>query len=313
MPRQKQTKVAQNVSELAVGIAMSSAQALQTAERLGVKTKLMKTFTLDDKHRATIAALTTVDSKIRKRLGQKQTKFTVAEAGGMVLAIAEAIIDAEPKAQLSQITAANKLIECLAATLLPPTTLTKEKKPFTATHFQFKITLIDIRPAIWRRIQVPDCTLADFHEYIQAAFGWENYHMHHFEINKKRYSTPSPYDDDLHCEDESKVTLSEMLPLKTKKKIRWLYEYDFGDGWRHEILFEGNPPIDPKLKAPVCLEGERACPPEDCGGPWGYDDFLAALSNRKDPRHEEIVEWIGEFDPEAFDAKAATIEMRRVK
>ncbi|CAN5160943.1 hypothetical protein BH11PLA2_BH11PLA2_43290 [soil metagenome] len=179
--------------------------------------------------------------------------------------------------------------------------------------FQFKITLIDIRPAIWRRIQITDCTLAALHHYIQASFGWQNCHMHQFEIEKKRYSSPSPYDDDLDFEDESKFNLSKLLPMKTKKKIRWLYEYDFGDGWRHEVLFEGNPPIDPKMKAPICLEGERSCPPEDCGGPWGYDDFLAALSNRKHPRHEEMLEWIGEFDPERFDAKKATKEMRRVK
>jgi len=104
-----------------------------------------------------------------------------------------------------------------------------------------------------------------------------------------------------------------MLPLKTRNKFRWLYEYDFGDGWRHEVLFEYSPPLDPKVKIPVCVEGERACPPEDSGGPWGYDDFLAALSNRKHPRHGEMLEWVGEFDPEAFDAKAATKEMRRAK
>ena len=310
MPRKITSPAAQKVSELAVGMAMSVTQAFETAELLGVKTKPIKQFTLDEQERSSIAALATVDPKLRKRLGQKQSKFTVAEAGGMVLAIAEEIIDAEPKTQFLQITAARKLIECLSATLLPPNMLAKATNR-VAILFQFKITIIDIRPAIWRRIQVPDCTLGELHYYIQAAFGWQNCHMHQFVIEKVFYGTPTPYDDDLHTEDEEKFSLSKMLPQKTRKKIRWLYEYDFGDGWRHEVLFEGNPPLDPKAKAPVCLEGERACPPEDCGGPWGYDDFLAALSNRKHPRHQELREWIGDFDPEKFDAKAATKEMRR--
>ena len=135
------------------------------------------------------------------------------------------------------------------------------KSTKTELLFQFKITLLDIQPAIWRRIQIPDCTLVDLHEYIQAAFGWENYHLHQFEIDGVQYRQPVPDGDDFDAdfEDETDVLLSKLLP-KSKKKVRWLYEYDFGDGWRHEVLFEGFPPLDPKTKPPVCLEGERACP-----------------------------------------------------
>jgi hypothetical protein len=180
--------------------------------------------------------------------------------------------------------------------------------------FQFKITLLDIKPAIWRRIQVHDCTLADLHEYIQAAFGWENYHLHQFEINGVQYSQPLPDGDglDMDFEDEAQVVLSKLLP-KSAKRTRWMYEYDFGDGWRHEVLFEGFPPIDPKVAYPLCVEGERACPPEDCGGPWGYADYLAAIADSKNEQHEDMVEWRGPFDSEAFDAKKATREMRKVK
>jgi hypothetical protein len=146
--------------------------------------------------------------------------------------------------------------------------------------YQFKITLLDIKPAIWRRIQVPDCTLADLHEYIQAAFGWENYHLHQFEIDGVQYSQPAPDGDDfdMDFEDETQVVLSKLLP-KSAKRSRWVYEYDFGDSWRHEVLLEGFPPADPKAKYPLCVEGERACPPEDCGGPWGYVDYLAAIAD----------------------------------
>jgi len=179
--------------------------------------------------------------------------------------------------------------------------------------FQFKITLLDINPAIWRRIQVPDCTLVDLHEYIQAAFGWWNYHMHQFDIDGERYSQPAPDGDDfgMDFKDETDVLLSKLIP-KSGRPSRWIYEYDFGDGWRHEVLFEGFPPADPKAKYPLCVEGERACPPEDCGGPWGYTDYLAAIRDPKHEQHEEMLEWRGPFDPEAFDVKKATKEMRKL-
>ena len=194
-----------------------------------------------------------------------------------------------------------------------PTT-SKRRPTKSDLLFQFKITLLDIKPAIWRRIQVPDCTLADLHEYIQAAFGWENCHLHQFEIDGVRYSQPAPDGGDFGTdfEDETDVLLIKLLP-KSAKRIRWVYEYDFGDGWRHEILFEGFPPIDPKTKAPLCLEGGRACPPEDCGGPPGYEDYLAAVADPQHEQHEELLEWRGPFDPEAFDAKKVTREIRKVK
>ena len=130
--------------------------------------------------------------------------------------------------------------------------MTARRPAKTDLLFQFKITLLDIKPAIWRRIQVPDCTLVDLHEYIQAAFGWENYHLHQFEIDGVRYSQPAPDGDDfdMDFEDETDVLLSKLLP-KSSRKARWIYEYDFGDGWRHEVLFEGFPPADPKAKYPA--------------------------------------------------------------
>lgn len=178
--------------------------------------------------------------------------------------------------------------------------------------YQFKITLLDIKPAIWRRIQVPDCTLVALHEYIQAAFGWWNYHLHQFDIDGERYSQPAQDGDDfdMDFEDETDVLLSKLIP-KSGRPSRWIYEYDFGDGWRHEVLFEGFPPIDSKTKYPLCLEGERACPPEDVGGPWGYTEYLAAIRNPKHEQHEEMLEWRGPFDPEAFNATKATRKMRK--
>lgn len=180
--------------------------------------------------------------------------------------------------------------------------------------YQFKITLLDVKPEIWRRIQVPDCTLVDLHENIQTAFGWENYHLHQFDIDGDRYSQSAPDGDDfiMDFKDESDVLLSKLIP-KSGRTTRWIYEYDFGDGWRHEVLFEGFPPAHPKAEYPLCVEGERACPPEDCGGPWGYADYLAAIRDPRHEQHERMMEWRGPFDSEAFDAKKATKEMRKVK
>ena len=181
--------------------------------------------------------------------------------------------------------------------------------------YQFKITLLDIQPAIWRRIQVTDCTLADLHEYIQAAFGWENYHLHAFTVDGERYEPPpAPHDFefDPDIRDETRVALSTLIPRSGKRTL-WVYEYDFGDCWRHAVLFEGLPPIDSKAKYPLCVEGERACPPEDCGGPWGYPEYLDAIADPRHDDHEDTLRWRGPFDPDAFDAKKATRAMRKVR
>lgn len=181
--------------------------------------------------------------------------------------------------------------------------------------FQFKITLVGIKPPIWRRIQVRDCTLGDLHDVIQVAMGWEDYHLHQFVIAGERFGPPIPDDPDfgLEMKDENRVTLSKLL-AKSAKRIRWVYEYDFGDGWQHEILFEGYPSLEKGQKYPLCLEGERACPPEDCGGPWGYADFLQAIADPKHEQHEELLEWIGgEFDAEEFNVKAVNSKLRAVR
>lgn len=205
--------------------------------------------------------------------------------------------------------------EAFAEVLRPEAKLPRRRLPIKSDRlFQFKITLLDIKPAIWRRIQIPDCTLPDLHEYIQAAFGWWNYHLHLFEIAGTTYMEPDPDGDDwgMEFEDERRMLISKLLP-KSGKRTRWIYEYDLGDSWQHEVLFEGFPPTDPKAKFPLCLEGARACPPEDCGGWPGYVNYLDAISDPKHEEHREMVRWRGPFDPEAFDVKKATREMRKVK
>jgi len=190
----------------------------------------------------------------------------------------------------------------------------RKQRPSKASDllFQFTITLKDIKPPIWRRIQVNDCSLAELHDIIQEAMGWENYHLYQFTIEGEHYGPPEPddFDSGLEMIDGSRVMLSQVIP-KTGKPFRFRYEYDFGDGWLHEVVFENYADQEPKAKYPACLEGARACPPEDCGGPWGYVEYCEAVADRKHERHKELLEWRGPYDPEAFDAKKATIAMRR--
>jgi len=178
-----------------------------------------------------------------------------------------------------------------------------------AAVYQLKITLKDVKPPVWRRVQVKDCTLDKLHEHIQTAMGWTNSHMHHFRIDGRLYGDPRLLAEtfgELNYADSTRTRLGDILP-EGNGRSRFEYEYDFGDGWRHEVLFEGFPSSGPKAKSPLCLEGERACPPEDCGGPPGYGDYLAAIADSQDEQHEEMLKWRGPFDPEAFNAKAASM------
>jgi Plasmid pRiA4b ORF-3-like protein len=188
------------------------------------------------------------------------------------------------------------------------------KRSATGTVYQFKITLLESHPPIWRRIQTEDCTLDKLHEHIQTAMGWTNSHLHDFKIGDQLYGDPELLGEnfeEFQYKNSRTTRISKILP-KTGKRFRFQYQYDFGDSWYHEILFEGTVPADPKAKYPVCLEGERACPPEDCGGIWGYAEFLEAIQNPNHEEHDAMLEWVGgRFDPEAFDPVQATRAMRK--
>jgi hypothetical protein len=183
-----------------------------------------------------------------------------------------------------------------------------------AEIYQFKITLLDTQPPIWRRIQVGDCTLDKLHEHIQTAMGWTNSHLHHFRIGETLYGDPMLMQEnfeELRYKDSMSTRLSEIVP-RSGERFRFEYEYDFGDGWAHEVLFEGRLPVEPGKQYPVCLEGARACPPEDVGGVWGYVDFLAAISDPDHEAHKDMRAWIGrKFDPEAFSPVGATRRMKQ--
>jgi hypothetical protein len=176
--------------------------------------------------------------------------------------------------------------------------------------FQIKVTLEGIRPPIWRRLVVNgDATLTQLHDVLQVAMGWQNCHLHGFRIGDARYGPADHGGLDPGEIDESKVRVAEALTTHEQGT----YEYDFGDSWEHQLVVEeAGVPITPRSVA-TCTAGKRSCPPEDCGGIWGYANLLEALADPTHEEHEELTDWIGEdFDPERFDIVAVNARLQRI-
>jgi hypothetical protein len=172
-----------------------------------------------------------------------------------------------------------------------------------------KITLLGIQPRVWRRFVVsPELTLDKMHRILQAVMGWRDTHLYRYRAGGCTYADPR-----LGLEggsrDERAVRVSDLLSVPGS---RMLYDYDFGDGWQHEIRCEGWVESDIQSPYALCASGARACPPEDCGGPPGYGDLLRALKCRRS-RGEEVHAWVGgNFDPEAFSADDANAAVARI-
>jgi hypothetical protein len=169
--------------------------------------------------------------------------------------------------------------------------------------YQIKVTLKDSHPPIWRSIQVPgDIPLSRLHAVLQIVMGWTNSHLHQFKVGGRYYGKPDPeFADMIEVIDERQARLDQ---IALAVKARFIYEYDFGDSWEHELVVEKILPPEQGVLYPRCMDGRRACPPDDVGGVWGYQDFLKAIRDPRHPEHEDMLEWIGgEFDPEAFDLR----------
>jgi hypothetical protein len=176
------------------------------------------------------------------------------------------------------------------------------------SSYQLKVTLRAIRPAIWRRVRIPSvATLRQVHDALQIAFGWTNSHLHQFLVGRQTFGMPDPEGLGPRTTDERRVRLCEVADVKSKL----IYEYDFGDGWEHEVLVER---VDPAISVvPECLDGRRARPPEDCGGPHGYAELVETLADPKHPEHSEMREWVGPYwQPEEFDLQLVNKELRKL-
>ena len=181
------------------------------------------------------------------------------------------------------------------------------------TVYRFRITLQDADPAIWRRIETKDVTLGELHELIQTAMGWTNSHLHQFEIAGRRYTDPRFMMDDLDdfgAIDYGGVQVSDLIS-EHGPNLRMGYEYDFGDGWQHDVVLEEVTQSEPGIRYPRCIDGERACPPEDVGGVYGFAHYAEAITDPSHSEHDEFLEWSGPFDPAKFDAAQATRRMRK--
>jgi hypothetical protein len=182
------------------------------------------------------------------------------------------------------------------------------KKKFNRVY-QFKITLKNSKPPIWRRIQVPETyTFWDLHVAIQDVMGWLDYHLHLFDVIdpstglKMEIGIPEEeFKDYGRTIPEWKEKIADYFTMENRKAD---YTYDFGDNWEHRIELENILPREEDVKYPICNKGKRACPPEDCGGIWGYEELLEIIRDPEHEEHEEMLEWIGgDFDPKHFDMK----------
>ena len=180
---------------------------------------------------------------------------------------------------------------------------------------QFLVVLGETDPLVWRRIQVPPVySFWDLHVAIQDAMGWEDRHLHEFQLfdDDVRQTVAIGIPTDMSSPDRPiapgwTVSLSKYFEPRRGRRLPISYLYDFGDGWEHVLIHEGFEPLRSSQKYPRCVAGERRCPPEDCGGVRGYAEFMKAIANSKHPRHAELTEWIGG----AWTADA--FEPRRVK
>ena len=206
-------------------------------------------------------------------------------------------------------------------TVLPPAVARRAKRaarPSSSSSpiaYQLRVQLDGIEPPIWRRILVPgDILLEDLHDVIQIAFGWDNAHMHQFILKDKTTTRPSGFGvdgmfGDDEGEDESQIRLSDVA-MRVRSKLR--YVYDFGDSWHHTIVVERRDKAKDPDTVPRCVGGELACPPEDCGGIWGYAHFCEAIANPDHPDHDQLIEWVGgDFEPLVFDVDDANRRLSR--
>lgn len=175
------------------------------------------------------------------------------------------------------------------------------------------VTLLDVEPAVWRLVQIPAMIPLDkLHDAIQSVMGWTDSHLHEFIINGVHYGIDDPMGfEDERVVDERRVTLADALGGTART---FDYVYDFGDDWHHAITVEAIEPAEEARPLLYCLAGERACPPEDVGGAWGYEEFLEAIGDPEHEEHEDMLEWCGgEFDPERFDLQGVNARLGRIK
>lgn len=182
----------------------------------------------------------------------------------------------------------------------------------TSPALTLRIELLHIQPSIFRQVIVPgDITLPILHQVVQAAFGWEDYHLHEFVFGKTHYEPPGTPSE--LPGDETLSTIGVRLDHALDGARQCRYTYDFGDDWQHLITVEESAPSD-TLIVPICAGGANACPPEDVGGPNGYMDFVEAMADPTHDEHAEMMRWYGKrFDPKRFNLGVVNRRLGKIK
>jgi hypothetical protein len=280
-----------------------------TDERLDLK--------LSEAQRRTILKYADVPAHLANALSAQgaadaTTQFTLDELDELLDRLEIAVNRAKANEKQKALRIMRKVAGLLGSEFIPSHVSAHQTSQKASTIFQIKMTLKGIDPPIWRRIHTPDCTLEELHEIIQVTMGWEFEHPYRFTIGGVDYSDPAMTSDE-EVEDACGTRLSAVLPTENRRP-RFSYEYDFGDEWIHQLVVEERFLPAEGVKYPTCVGGQRACPPEDCGGPWAYSDFVEALGDPDHPRHEEVLEGVGgELDPERFDQQAVNNRLRRLR
>lgn len=168
--------------------------------------------------------------------------------------------------------------------------------------YQLKVTLLDTRPPIWRRLLVPaGLTLEVLHDVLQVAMGWDDSHLHEFRSGQKRFGKPDPNDRLMGLDPIGNERTTHLFMVLGKVGAKAVYTYDLGDSWEHAIVVEKVLPPELGVAYPICAGGKLHGPPEDCGGIPGYYNLLEALRDPTHQEHEDMLDWVGgEFNPDAF-------------
>lgn len=233
--------------------------------------------------------------------------FTADELATICHALAEPLATAQGKYRNQLLKAAEKVAQGLTDGLTSRKWRTRKTKKTTA--FQIKITLKDVKPVVWRQLQVVDCTLPELHSVIQIVMGWQNCHLYSFEAGDTTYCDPSLCED-MELADGRRIRLSHLVKQGHE---RFDYVYDFGDFWEHTVEVESTFQPEEDAEFPICLDGAASSPPEDVGGSMGYEEFLRVINDPEDSEHEQYLDWCGDwFDPEAFDLELVNRVLRKM-
>jgi hypothetical protein len=181
-------------------------------------------------------------------------------------------------------------------------------KPVETVH-RLLVRLRNVEPAVWRHVEIESgAKLPDVSRALLTAMGWTDSHLHAFRAGAHAYGTVDP-DFGLDILDERDVGLGKIAPVP---KSTFGFEYDFGDGWEHDVSVDAIYPAELDATYPRCLAGKNACPPEDCGGPPGYESLLEILADPKHPEYKQMRMWAGKFDPAAFDLRKTNVALARL-